>query len=123
MAAYIPQTAKVVVGKIVPLVDIQKGTVNDQVFGGGYGNTAIVTANPVVVVGGEVSSQTYPCVIGNTTIDGGTGTGNVYGGGNAAQVSGNTKVLIINKTIVNGNVYGGGNAAEVTGSTDVQIGD
>ena len=48
---------------------------------------------------------------------------NVYGGGNAAQVSGNTKVLIINKTIVDGNVYGGGNAAGVTGSTDVQIGD
>ncbi len=123
MAAYNPQTAKVGADRIVPMVNIQKGTVNDQVFGGGYGNTAVVTANPKVVVGGEVSSETYQCVIGNTTIDSGVGAGNVYGGGNAAQVSGNTQVLILNKTTVNGNVYGGGNAAGVTGSTDVQIGD
>ena len=43
--------------------------------------------------------------------------------GNAAQVTGNTKVIVINKSIINNNVYGGGNAATVTGNTDVQIGE
>ena len=75
------------------------------------------------------------------------GINNVYGGGNAAQVVGNTHVNIGTTTgesvvfntptsIVDdddrthtvkganivGNVYGGGNAAQVTGKTNVQIG-
>ncbi|MCR4829253.1 MAG: fibronectin type III domain-containing protein [Bacteroidales bacterium] len=50
--------------------------------------------------------------------------GNVFGGGNAAKVTGSTKVLIRgNNTSVENNVYGGGNAAKVTGSTDVKIGE
>ena len=75
------------------------------------------------------------------------GINNVYGGGNAAQVIGDTHVNIGTTTgesvvfntptsIVDdddrthtvkganivGNVYGGGNAAQVTGKTNVQIG-
>ena len=67
------------------------------------------------------------------------GINNVYGGGNAAKVVGNTNVNIgtlsevemvsLNnqtKTVkganIVGNVYGGGNKAEVTGNTNVTIG-
>ena len=66
--------------------------------------------------------------------------GTVFGGGNAANVVGNTNVNISTKTTVNlvsgsdhtdktvkgvnisGNVYGGGNAADVTGKTNVTVG-
>ena len=126
-AAYTAPTTGTYTG-LYPEVNIIHGTVENDVFGGGLGATAVVTGNPVVTVGKpttvipaanqttttpDPSPNTYWSTVGN----------NVYGGGNAAQVSGNTKVLIINKTIVDGNVYGGGNAAGVTGSTDVQIGD
>ena len=63
---------------------------------------------------------------------------NVFGGGNAAKVDGNTYVNIGTKSTetfesdsqsrdvkgadIRGNVYGGGNEAEVTGNTNVQIG-
>ena len=63
---------------------------------------------------------------------------NVYGGGNAAKVVGDTHVNIGTKTTVlradgttnatvegvniSGNVYGGGNQADVTGKTHVQVG-
>ncbi len=126
-AAYTAPTTGTYTG-LYPEVNIIHGTIENDVFGGGLGATAVVTGNPVVTVGKpttvipaanqttaipDPSPNTYWSTVGN----------NVYGGGNAAQVSGNTKVLIINKTIVDGNVYGGGNAAGVTGSTDVQIGD
>ena len=85
----------------------------------------------------------YPHVDGNMGV-----IGNVFGGGNAAQVTGNTNVNIgteasvkfesildntiegndkrVSKSVVGadirGNVYGGGNNAEVTGNTNVNIG-
>lgn len=111
-----------------PEVNIIQGTVENNVYGGGLGATAIVTGNPVVTVGKpttvipaanqttaipDPSPNTYWSTVGN----------DVFGGGNAAQVTGNTKVIVINKSIINNNVYGGGNAATVTGNTDVQIGE
>lgn len=111
-----------------PEVNIIHGTIENNVYGGGLGATAIVTGNPVVTIGkpttvipaaGQTtttptpSPNTYWSTVGN----------DVFGGGNAAQVTGNTKVIVINKSIINNNVYGGGNAATVTGNTDVQIGE
>lgn len=111
-----------------PEVNFIHGTVENNVYGGGLGATAIVTGNPVVTIGkpttvipasGQTtttptpSPNTYWSTVGN----------DVFGGGNAAQVTGNTKVIVINKSIINNNVYGGGNAATVTGNTDVQIGE
>ncbi len=111
-----------------PEVNIIHGTVQNNVYGGGLGATAIVTGNPVVTIGkpttvipasGQTtttptpSPNTYWSTVGN----------DVFGGGNAAQVTGNTKVIVINKSIIDNNVYGGGNAATVTGNTDVQIGE
>ena len=113
---------------LYPEVNIIHGTVENNVYGGGLGATAIVTGNPVVTIGkpttvipasGQTtkaptpSPNTYWSTVGN----------DVFGGGNAAQVTGNTKVIVINKSIIDNNVYGGGNAATVTGNTDVQIGE
>ena len=126
-----------------PMVNLIHGKVDVAVFGGGYGAGATVTANPQVTIG---AWRKYHLTGGGTTITpvvtpaaedknlyvrvggaenpvGATLEGNVFGGGNAASVSGNTKVIIQgNNTMVWHNVYGGGNAAEVTGNTDVEIG-
>ncbi len=92
-----------------PVVNIQNGTVSGNVFGGGLGETAIVTGNPQVTIGDAVAEHT--AIVG----------GDVYGGGDAANVVGTPVVNIVNKCNTTiGNVYGGGNAADVNG-TDVNI--
>lgn len=87
-----------------PVVRIIHDTITKDVFGGGLGETAIVSANPKVIIGDTNSSGTPY----NVTIK-----GNVYGGGNAAPVHGNPFVQTLSKsnkcvTTVSGNVYGGG---------------
>lgn len=62
-----------------PAVNIKNGNVSYHVFGGGLGTTAAVSGNPQVILSGTAE-------VG----------GNVYGGGNAAPVSGNTKVTLRN---------------------------
>ena len=126
-AAYTAPTTGSYTGNY-PEVNIIHGTVENDVYGGGLGASAVVTGNPVVTVGKpttvipasgqtttapDPSPKTFWSTVGN----------NVYGGGSEAQVTGNTSVLIINKSVIGNNVYGGGNAAVVTGNTDVQIGD
>jgi hypothetical protein len=102
-----------------------------------------VKANPKVVIGApreQVPVQTssvwtgvepqtpavedLPVRIGTAAnANGATLMGDVFGGGNAAAVEGNTLVVVKgNKTKVWNNVYGGGNAAAVSGNTDVQVG-
>lgn len=49
------------------------------------------------------------------------GGGNVYGGGDASAVTGNTSVTLAGNTQVLGNVFGGGNSGEVSGSATVNI--
>lgn len=90
-----------------PAVNIQNGTVSLDVFGGGKGPAATVTGNPVVTVGSN----------GNTVVV----NGNVYGGGDAAPVSGNTQVTITNNSTVRTKVFGGGNQAGVSGNATVQL--
>ena len=55
------------------------------------------------------------------TIDGGSVTENVYGGGNESKSLDNTTVVIQNGAQITGNVYGGGNLANVEGNTSVNI--
>ena len=90
-------------------------------------NAAKVMANPVVTVGTisrEDGSGANPNARVGYVDGSGVHPGNVYGGGNAAPVVGNTKVVIQgNRTDIMGSVYGGGNAAKVTGNTTVEIGD
>lgn len=84
-----------------PNVRIVSGKVAGGVYGGGYGQPAVITGNPQV------------------TVTGGT-IGAVYGGGNAAAVTGKTVVSVSNATVT-GSVYGGGNAAGISGTTSVSV--
>ena len=92
-------------GNDYPEVNIQNGTVSGNVFGGGYGQSARVTANPQV------------------KLQGGTVTGNVYGGGEAAPVTGNPTVTASGASVTANRLYGGGlgETAVVTGSTTVTV--
>ncbi len=94
-----------------PEVNIIKGTVNQDVFGGGLGAGAVVTGSPKVTIGAKRESVAYPCRVG----------GDVFGGGNAAAINGNTDVEVTNRAVVNRNVFGGGNAAAVSTNTEVKL--
>ena len=97
-----------------PKVYIKNGTVAN-VFGGGNGDPSSTTQIPGQVGGSDVTigdaTAGYSAVV----------TGNVYGGGNAAKVSGNAKVTYndTNASSQVGNLFGGGNSAGVTGKTEV----
>ena len=112
LAAYTP-TYTVGEGetRISPAVNIMHGTVSQSVFGGGKGATAIVTSNPVVTIGDDVEEHSTIVV------------GNVYGGGDAAAVTGNAKVIYNdnNASSTVANLFGGGNAAGVSGTTTVTM--
>ena len=91
-----------------PAVNILKGTVSGDVFGGGYGNASdptkgVVNGNPQVTVNGANASV----------------VGGVYGGGSLAPTVGNPVVTLTNGTL--NNIYGGGKAAGVTGAPTVNI--
>ncbi|MCR5139730.1 MAG: hypothetical protein K6B45_06170 [Bacteroidaceae bacterium] len=91
-----------------PAVNIRKGTVSGDVFGGGYGNASdatkgVVTGNPQVTVDGAQAAV----------------TGGVYGGGSLAPTNGNPTVTLTNGFLTN--VYGGGKAAGITGAPTVNI--
>ena len=146
MAAYTTPS-----GKAQPEVEVISCTHIGQVFGGGYGKSAVVTGNPVVninMIPGKFDpdkAMATPQVKQEQTIaTGKLGTiGTVFGGGNAANVVGNTNVNIgtaekvtlssgdenykdktfdVKGVNITGNVYGGGNAADVTGKTNVTVG-
>lgn len=152
-----------------PQVNVRSFTSIGNIYGGGYGANAIMVGNPAVninVVNDATSTaqqlETADFAGKTITIDEGEQTehtvtlpahekgkmgaiNNVYGGGNAAKVIGNTYVNIgteatidfvtkkdgetkpatgvaVQGADIRGNVYGGGNQAEVTGDTHVQIG-
>ena len=62
-----------------PSVNVTNGLVSHSVFGGGKGNSAVVTGNPLVTLSNKAH-------VGE----------NVYGGGDAAPVTGNTSVILKN---------------------------
>ncbi len=87
-----------------------------NVFGGGFGNAAAVTTTssaygPKVTIGSATSTN-------EATVE-----GNVYGGGDAAEIIGSTTVQFDtrSKVTVNGDVFGGGHNAAVNGSATVNI--
>ena len=135
-----------------PKVNVKSFTSIGDIYGGGYGETAVMVGDPEVNVNVVMGGHADAAYAGETKeIDGDIVTipphtqgeigaiQNVFGGGNAAKVVGKPKVNIGTETSVTyetgdkaahevigakivGNVYGGGNAAEVTGDTDVIIG-
>ena len=85
-----------------------------NVYGGGFGPGATVTANPKVVVGNLNTGNIKIASI----------AGDVYGGGNQAEVIGNTTVIIQkSNTVVQGSAFGGGNNAVITGKTELTMND
>jgi len=94
-----------------PAVNIYHGTVDNNVYGGGKGSTAVVTGNPVVAIGD--SNASHCAVVGS----------DVYGGGDAAAVTGNTSVTYNdnNASSTVGKLFGGGNAAGVSGTSTVTL--
>jgi hypothetical protein len=156
-----------------PQVNVKSFTSIGNIYGGGFGSGATMVGNPTVNVNEVVGTPTnYPSTgdFDNTgykgktiTLDEGEETehtvqlpshtkgkigsiNNIFGGGNAARVIGNTNVNIGTRdkidyvtkgtaeesprtaipvvgADVRGNVYGGGNNAEVTGNTNVNIGN
>lgn len=142
-------------GKAHPTVNVKSFTSIGRIFGGGLGKGAVVTGNPTVnineVVGKNASyspweypGKTITFNEGNVTLPehtaGAIGViGEVFGGGNAADVVGNTTVNIGTAETVDyvsaaekgikveganilGNVYGGGNNANVSGKASVVVG-
>ena len=116
-----------------PQLYVTKFTSIGNVYGGGFGEGAVMYGSPTVNIN-EVAN-----------LANGLGEiGNVFGGGDAAKVEGNTTVNIGTETmveihadgqnadgtyptapvkgvVINENVYGGGNKADVTGNTKVNI--
>jgi len=153
-----------------PRVNVRAFTSIGNIFGGGYGSSAVMVGNPIVNIDEVVFDKTEPNyksneyagetkslfddngkedrVVLHPHADGAMGViGNIFGGGNAAEVIGNTHVniglgdphhndatkakvkFVSNDAIkevvgadIRGNVYGGGNNAVVTGDTNVVIG-
>ncbi|MBQ8703260.1 MAG: chitobiase/beta-hexosaminidase C-terminal domain-containing protein [Bacteroidales bacterium] len=93
-----------------PLVNIINGTVSESVYGGGYGNGAVVTANPQVTVGDNTASHHARVLT------------NVFGGGALADVEGNPTVTIKNdNSKVYGSVFGAGEGVETTNADDQKV--
>ena len=156
-----------------PRVNVRRFTSIGNIFGGGLGANAVMVGSPTVNINevafntsaegyqsneyNPATDNTKPSWIGDGAdqvklwphTNGQMGViGNVFGGGNAAQVIGDTHVNIatessvkfesiidntiegddkrVSKTVVGadirGNVFGGGNNAAVTGNTNVNIG-
>lgn len=116
-----------------PTVNLKSFTSVGNVYGGGLGTTAVVTGNPTVNI-----NQTYGAFTTDTL---GVITGNVYGGGSEADVTGNTSVNIgtlatvqmasqnnqantVVGTKILGNVFGGGYgvSTNVSGNVEVIVG-
>jgi hypothetical protein len=157
-----------------PVVNVRSFTSIGNIYGGGFGHTAEMVGDPIVNInevklehtnknnayhGNEYAGETLTMLKddkGNAIEvvlyphkDSKMGViGNVFGGGNAAKVNGNTFVNIgtteqetfdsleddsattdqkenvkpVAGADIRGNVYGGGNNAEVTGDPKVTIG-
>ena len=125
-----------------PELNIISCTYIGNVFGGGFGEGAIMYANPTVNVNmvkgafGDDEDKGVPKVMTELKLDV-TKTApnpdklgiirNVFGGGDAANIAGDTYVNIATEAnkgaYIIGSVFGGGNAADVLGNTNVTMSD
>ena len=100
---------------VSPKVYVKNGHVNYDVFGGSLGDQqypdslGLVTSNPKVVVGD--SNANHKVRIGR----------NVFGGGGAGAIKGDTKVILQGKTTVGSDVFGGAELSAVDGNTNVVV--
>ena len=123
-----------------PELNIISCTYIGNVFGGGFGEGAVMYANPTVNVNmvkgayGDNETVGVPKVMTDLglvvakTAPNPDNLGiirNVFGGGDAANIAGDTYVNIATEegksAYIIGSVFGGGNAADVLGNTNVTV--
>lgn len=135
VASYNPNAVSSGVQPVSPIINVvhAKYGIGGNVYGGSKGKegvTTTVNAHPLVNIGYDDDMDdnlpsAYVSFIGDENgLDDNTRAiiaGSVYGGGDAAQVQGNTAIYLRNRAKVFGNVYGGGNMGEVTGNTKVIV--
>ena len=122
-----------------PELNIISCTYIGNVFGGGFGEGAVMYANPTVNVNmepGNYAATAVPAMMTQLGLNV-TKTApnpdnlgiirNVFGGGDAATIAGDTYVNIATEegksAYIIGSVFGGGNAADVLGNTNVTMSD
>ena len=120
-----------------PELNIISCTYIGNVFGGGFGEGAVMYADPTVNVNmepGQYAETAVPTMMTELGLDV-TKTApnpdklgiirNVFGGGDAANIAGDTYVNIATEAnkgaYIIGSVFGGGNAADVLGNTNVTV--
>ena len=120
-----------------PVLNIISCTYIGNVFGGGFGEGAVMYANPTVNVNmvkgayGDNTTIGVPAVMTTLNLPSTENTGhlgiieNVFGGGDAADIYGTTTVNIATEAnrgaYITGMVFGGGNNADVKGNTSVNM--
>ena len=120
-----------------PELNIISCTYIGNVFGGGLGKPAKMYANPTVNVNlepGRWAATAVPAMMEELHLDVTKTAGNpdnlgiirnIYGGGDAADIAGNTTVNIATEegksAYIIGSIFGGGNAADVLGNTNVTM--
>lgn len=130
LARYAPDGTTGTITRVSPKVFLKHGHVNGAVFGGSRGGdpnhhfgNGIVYSNPLVVIG-DPSVNTHKAKLGGNLISVSPtvpGKGDVFGGGNAADLIGSPKVYVQGKATIDGNVFGGGEFGLVDGHTNVYI--
>ena len=126
---YEPNEISSGVTPVSPIVNVvhAKYGISGNVYGGSKGkeDAAIPTAvnsHPLVNIGYNSDMNTYlPSTYEVPASPRAIVAGDVYGGGDAAKVEGNTAIFLRNRAKVFGNVYGGGNMGEVSGNTKVIV--
>ena len=119
-----------------PELNIISCTYIGNVFGGGFGEGAVMYANPTVNVNMEAGAfaDDIPAMMTELGLDVEKTAPNpdklgiirnVFGGGDAANIAGSTTVNIATEegkgAYIIGSVFGGGNAADVLGNTNVTM--
>jgi hypothetical protein len=118
-------TDTTIISPVVNVIHIND-SIKGSVFGGAKGSSAKVTANPLVNFGYKSSTmsslipQGYTDNVNLDTVKAYV-KGNVFGGGNAGPVVGNTVVLVQNGSCRADTVFGGCCAAGVSGTATVEM--
>ena len=122
-------------GKDVPSVvniNISGGTINGNIYGGGYGYTEYLTEAVTATDGGALYGDSNIIIKDSPTIN-----GNIYGAGRGynysnktlvAQVEGNSNIEISGTPAIDGEIFGAGQGisgredmAKLTGSSTIEI--